>query len=161
MVTMLEKGFLIDRIVSGGQTGVDRGGLEAAIALGIDHGGWCPLGRLAEDGEIPSEYRLTESESAEYRVRTERNVIDSHGTLILYRDGLSGGTKYTHKMAKKHFKPCYLIDLTRELNVADVRAWLEQHRISVLNVAGPRESSHPGISAEARDALLSILASDL
>lgn len=152
--------LLVNRIVSGGQTGVDRGGLQAAIALGIEHGGWCPQGRLAEDGEIPPEFHLTETRASEYWVRTEQNVIDSDGTLLLYRKSLTGGTKYTHKMAKKHSRPFFEVDLTQDLNVHDVRAWLIELDIRVLNIAGPRESSQPGISAEARDAVVAILASD-
>jgi hypothetical protein len=147
----------VERVVSGGQTGVDRGGLEAAMALGIEHGGWCPLGRLAEDGKIPPEFQLTETDSTEYWIRTEQNVVDSDGTLILYRESLSGGTRFTYKMTKKHSKPCFRLDLTAQVNVEQVRAWLAGHNIRVLNVAGPRESSRPGISLEARDALLIIL----
>ena len=148
---------IVSRIVSGGQTGVDRGGLEAAMALGIEHGGWCPKGRLAEDGTIPSEYRLLESSSADYWVRTEQNVIDSDGTLILYRDTLTGGTKFTYKMAKKHTKPFFLIDLNADWGCDDVRRWLREHQVHTVNVAGPRESSQPGIFQDSRDAIIAIL----
>ena len=79
----IQKGFRPGRIISGGQTGVDRGALEAAIALGIPHGGWCPLGRSAEDGVIPARYQLQETDSPQYAVRTEWNVRDADGTLIL------------------------------------------------------------------------------
>src|SRR5688572_12994856 len=89
----------VQRIVSGGQTGVDRGALDAAIALGIEHGGWCPRGRLAEDGQIPRRYQLTETKTSKYRERTERNVLDSDGTLILFRALLSGGTELTRRLA--------------------------------------------------------------
>lgn len=151
---------IVERIVSGGQTGVDRGGLEAAIAIGIEHGGWCPRGRLAEDGVIPPEYQLVETEASEYWVRTEQNVVDSDGTLILYRDKLSGGTRYTDRMCKKHGQPCFRIDLKRPLQLREAQEWLAANAIRVLNVAGPRQSSQPGIAVEARDVLLAILESD-
>lgn len=143
-------------IVSGGQTGVDRGALDAAIDLGLEHGGWCPRGRLAEDGRIPGRYQLRQTKSAEYRVRTEQNVIDSDGTLILYRDRLFGGTELTRRLALKHQKPHCVVDLARDADVTTVRQWVAEHSIGVLNVAGPRESSLPGIDAEAREFVCSV-----
>ncbi|MEM8679348.1 MAG: putative molybdenum carrier protein, partial [Planctomycetota bacterium] len=95
----------LDKVVSGGQTGVDRGALDAAIYLGLPHGGWCPRGRLAEDGVIPARYELQETTAPQYAVRTEKNVIDSDATLILHSGPLSGGTKYTRAMAEKHQRP--------------------------------------------------------
>ena len=137
------------KIVSGGQSGVDRGALDAAITLGITHGGWCPRGRLAEDGPIPEQYRLTETDSPEYAVRTERNVVDSDATLILYRDQLRGGTELTRQLARKHGKPCLPVDLNDPPDVREVSDWLNAHEPEVLNVAGPRESQSPGIGAQA------------
>ena len=148
----------VDRIVSGGQTGVDRGALDAAIALNISHGGWCPRGRLAEDGRIPDRYHLSETDSAEYWVRTEQNVIDSDGTLILYRGKLSGGTQLTYQMTRKHGRPCLLVDLSEDCDVQAGRRWVAHHRIRVLNVAGPRESSAAGISLDAQNFLLAMVA---
>jgi hypothetical protein len=150
----------IRRIISGGQTGVDRGALDAAIYLGIDHGGWCPRGRLAEDGLIPSRYELTETDSAKYPVRTEQNVIDSDGTLILYERELQGGTSLTLRFAKEHGKPCLTIDLADPNEPATARDWIAEHTIEVLNIAGPRESSSPGIADAARSFLVRVLASD-
>jgi len=150
----------IQRIVSGGQTGVDRGALDAAIYLGLPHGGWCPRGRIAEDGLIPHKYELTETTAREYWVRTEQNVIDSDGTLILYRDQLRGGTQFTRRMAKKHRKPLYLLDLTAVHDFADVRHWIAREQIATLNCAGPRESSAPGIEAQACQVLTHILTPD-
>ena len=147
----------VQRIVSGGQTGVDRGALDAALELGIEQGGWCPFGRRAEDGEIPASYRLQETESYEYRVRTQQNVIDSDGTLIFYRDKLTGGTKFTYRLAREHNRPCFLVDLTERPDVEPARQWLRAEAIRVLNVAGPRESSHPGIMLAAHDAVIEIL----
>jgi hypothetical protein len=103
----------VSKIVSGGQTGADRGGLDAAIELGIPHGGWCPKGRKAEDGAIPLTYDLTETGSADYRVRTEKNVLDSDATAIFTCGELSGGSKLTADLAEKHGKPWIHIDILR------------------------------------------------
>ena len=137
------------KIVSGGQTGVDRAALDAAIELGIPHGGWCPRGRLAEDGTIPQRYQLTETDSPEYPVRTEQNVLDSDGTLILYRGPLSGGTELTVRLAKTHQKPCLLVDLDHPPEIDTVRRWITDAGVETLNVAGPRESQSPGIASAA------------
>ncbi len=135
------------KIISGGQTGVDRGALDAAVALGIAHGGWCPRGRLAEDGPIPGRYELHETDSPDYPVRTERNVLDSDATLILCRGQVSGGTELTLRLAERHRRPCLVVDLDRPLDVDPVRRWLVSHQVQVLNLAGPRESQSPGIGA--------------
>ena len=144
-------------IVSGGQTGVDRGALDAAIAAGIPHGGWCPRGRLAEDGPIAAQYQLRETRSAKYSIRTRKNVLDSDATLILCRGPLTGGTDLTYRLAQHHAKPCLVVDLQQDPDAAEVRRWIEAHRVGVLNVAGPRESSHPGIAEQAYRFLLRVL----
>ncbi len=144
----------VRRIVSGGQTGVDRGALNAAIELGIEHGGWCPQGRLAEDGVIPAQYALTETDSADYPARTEQNVVDSDGTLILHRGRLSGGTSLTQQMARKHARPCLTLDLEAVADVESIRRWLAENNIRVLNVAGPCERSAPGIAAQTQALLV-------
>jgi hypothetical protein len=146
----------VTRIISGGQTGVDRGALDAAISLGLEHGGWCPRGRLSESGPIPRKYRLDETPSREYWVRTERNVTDSDGTLILYVRRLTGGTEFTYRMTRKHRKPFHLIDLDVDADLNSVRRWIQEHAISTLNVAGPRASSHPGIQEQANRLVRSI-----
>jgi hypothetical protein len=146
------------RIVSGGQTGVDRAALDVAIALGIPHGGWCPRGRLAEDGRIPRRYKLEETESPEYRVRTERNVIDSDATLILCRGVPSGGTELTLRFAQRYSKPHLIIDLDNPPDVETVRTWLAESAAETLNVAGPRESQGPGIAEQAQEFLTKLLA---
>jgi hypothetical protein len=150
----------LERIVSGGQTGVDRGALDAAIMLDVPHGGWCPLGRLAEDGRIPSAYQLRETPSPEYPVRTEQNVIDSDGTLILYRHRLFGGTELTRRLCRKHRRPVISVDLNADgdQDIQRVRQWLQGDEIRVLNVAGPRESSSPGIARETKQFLCRVLA---
>lgn len=145
------------RIVSGGQTGVDRGALDAAIQLGIAHGGWCPRGRLAEDGTIPRRYQLAETDSPKYHVRTLQNVLDADGTLILFRGRLSGGTELTHRMAVQHGKPHLLVDLERGDLAGIVRRWLVEHEIEILNVAGPRESTANGVADQTRELLCLIL----
>jgi len=149
---------VVQCIISGGQTGVDRGALDAAIELGIDHGGYCPRGRIAEDGKIPRRYQLTENESVEYWVRTEQNVQLADGTLILYRDQLSGGTEFTRRMALKHRKAHLVVPLAQEADALVVRRWITDNRIERLNVAGPRESLCPGIAVETRRFLLAVFA---
>src|SRR3990172_5973691 len=139
------KQFRPAKIVSGGQTGVDRAALDAAMALGIPHGGWCPRGRLAEDGTIPSCYDLSETDSSDYAVRTERNVLDSDATLILSRGCPAGGTERTLRLARRHGKPHLVVDLDRPGDLDEIRRWLAEHRPAALNVAGPRESQSPGI----------------
>jgi hypothetical protein len=139
------------RIISGGQTGVDRGALDAAIELGIAHGGWCPRGRLAEDDTIPSRYRLTETDSPEYHVRTRRNVLDSDATLILYRGEIKGGTALTQELAERHEKPCLAVDLSAPPDLEAIRRWIADSGAETLNVAGPRESQSPGISSQAAE----------
>jgi len=148
--------FIPSKIVSGGQTGVDRAGLEVAIALGIAHGGWCPKGRLAEDGSVPSRYELVETDSAEYKVRTIQNVEDSDATLILHQRPLSGGTLLTKRVAARLGKPhaCFLL---ADENIAAIARWIAEVRPEVLNVAGPRESSDLGIEQRATEILLRAL----
>lgn len=142
------------KIISGGQTGVDRGALDAAIELEIPHGGWCPRGRTAEDGRIPDRYELRETDSSDYPVRTERNVLDGDATLILCRGPLSGGTELTLRLAEQHRRPRLVVDLDRRVEPAEVRRWLEDNVVAVLNVAGPRESQSPGIADLAREFLV-------
>lgn len=149
--------FRPSRIVSGGQTGVDRGALEAAIAFGIEHGGWCPRGRLSEDGSIPSRYHLCEMDSSDYALRTEQNIIDSDATLILYEGPLRGGTLLTKRIAARLQKPWLAVPLSPAFDFEAVRRWICTIRPRVLNVAGPRASSHEGIEERARDAMLRVL----
>lgn len=146
------------RIVSGGQTGVDRAALEAACDLDFPHGGWCPRGRLAEDGPIPERFQLSETESPLYHIRTERNVVDSDGTLILHRGKLKGGTLLTRRLAKAHGRPLLLVDLDLESSPDRALGWIHDQHIHVLNVAGPRESTNPGIQVAALAWMLRLLA---
>ncbi len=144
------------KIISGGQTGVDRAGLDVAIALGIEHGGWCPKGRMSEDGTIPSCYDLVEIDERDYRLRTEKNVLASDATLILYLRSMRRGTALTQRFCDDHGKLALAIDLAK-FTPDDVARWLFEFRPTTLNVAGPRESSHPGIHETAMEFLLQSL----
>jgi len=148
----------LEKIVSGGQTGVDRGALDAALFLGVACGGWCPRGRLAEDGPIDETYPLTETASSRYSERTERNVVDSDATLILCTGTPSGGTRLTVSVAKKHSRPFLVADPRRDEAFDAVSSWLDSLNVAVLNVAGPRESGSPGIGRAARDFMEKVLA---
>ncbi len=137
------------RIVSGGQTGADRAALDWAIARGVPHGGWCPRGRKAEDGAIAREYQLTETPSDDYGQRTEWNVRDSDGTVILSLGRtLTGGSRKTAEIAQQYGRPW--LHLSKQADGADaaerLRRFVEEHGIRVLNVAGPRASTEPTVS---------------
>jgi len=137
---------MIRKVISGGQTGVDRAGLDAALNAGIPIGGYCPRGRLAEDGTIPEIYPMIELESPESYYRTEQNVINSDGTLILNKGVLSAGTKLTHDFTVKYGKPSLVVQLDADqiIEPAHVVRWIKGHLINTLNIAGPRESKCVG-----------------
>jgi hypothetical protein len=147
----------VNRVVSGGQTGVDRAALDVALEMGIPCGGWCPRGRRAEDGPIPDRYPLRETPSAAYPERTAWNVRDSDGTLIITRGRPRGGTALTVSLARRGGKPVLVVDLEAGARVSDARAFLAENGIRVVNVAGPRESETPGIHSEAAAFLLDLL----
>ncbi len=147
------------RIVSGGQTGVDRAALDLARELGIDVGGWVPKGRLAEDGPLPQWYPLRETPSADPSQRTEWNVRDSDATLIVSDGGLTGGSALTAQLAERLGRPWLHANLSERAPIEWIDAiatWIAEGKIKVLNVAGPRQSIDPGVYAKAR-ALLSPL----
>ena len=145
------------RIVSGGQTGVDRAALDVATSLGIPCGGWCPRGRRAEDGTIPACYPLRETESESYAVRTRENVRDSDGTLVLAMGEPTGGTALTIEFAAELRRPCKVVDLNDKPAPAAIAGWISANRIVALNVAGPRESTAPGVYAAAVALLFGVL----
>lgn len=146
------------KIVSGGQTGVDRAALDVALRLGIACGGWVPRGRRAEDGRIPSTYPLREAASWKYDVRTRLNIRDADATLILTRGTpTGGGTALTIAIAEKLARPCRVVDLDAEPDPEHVGRWLDDTGVNVLNVAGPRESGCPGIYAAATTFLQALL----
>jgi hypothetical protein len=136
------------KIISGGQTGADRAALEFAVLHGLRHGGWCPKGRKAEDGVIPRRYRLKETGSTRYDVRTRWNVRDSEATVILsLTRRLRAGTKRTAHLARQMHKPLLVItpgpDARKLARLLD--HFLTQHDVRILNVAGPRASEQPAI----------------
>jgi len=137
------------KIVSGGQTGVDRAALDVADEFHFRRGGWCPRGRLAEDGPLSPSYPMAETPSSNYAERTRWNVRDSDGTLILAVGPLSGGTALTARVAEKRGRPLHVVDLDGPPDVADVVEWIRREGIQTLNVAGPRGSGVPGIYARA------------
>lgn len=134
------------KIVSGGQTGVDRAVLDAALECGIDARGWCPEGRKAEDGVIPDKYPLKELPNADYRQRTKKNVIDSDGTVIIYFGYPTGGTELTIAFCISENKPYVLIDaeeIVLDAAVVKVDKFIKDKSITTLNVAGPRAGGEP------------------
>jgi len=149
--------MMFTKIISGGQTGVDRAALDVALSLGLPCGGWCPKGRRAEDGPLAPHYPLTETTSEAYPHRTRLNVQDADGTLILTRGKPDRGTALTLDLARKMNKPHRVVDLAEPADVAVVRAWVQEQRIEVLNVAGPRESEKRGIHAAAVSFLRELL----
>jgi hypothetical protein len=149
------------KIISGGQTGVDRGVLDAALEAGFPCGGWAPAGRIAEDGPIPAHYPLTELAGSSYEERTLQNVLDSDGTAILYYGELEGGTRLTAQYCQEHRKPCELLNagrLSPEQAARELVAFVAGNGISVLNVAGPRASKWPGALDYARNTVRLALA---
>jgi hypothetical protein len=139
----------LQRIVSGGQTGVDRAALDVALELGIPCGGWCPKGRLAEDGRIDDCYPLQEAPTANYAERTALNVRDSDGTLILAHGPLRGGTALTKQFAERYGRLCLVVDPRRQNLVQHVAEWLAASKIAVLNIAGPRDGQKSGVYGQA------------
>ena len=136
-------------IRSGGQTGADRAALDAAIELDLPHCGWCPKGRLAEDGRIANVYNLQETRSSSYPERTKLNVQESDGTAIFSRLPLSAGTKLTADLCQRLAKRVIVIEPGGSIEEAarQLRQFVQAHRIQVLNVAGPRASTNPSIYA--------------
>lgn len=152
------------RIISGGQTGVDRAALDAALALDVPCGGWCPAGRRAEDGRIANRYPLKETASGDYAERTKANIRDSDATLLIgfgRFEATSPGTHLTAEVAEKWGRPVFVARLTAKNGgyacISEIRSWIGEHGISVLNIAGPRESEAPGVYAAAHDLVLNLL----
>ncbi|HXF67058.1 MAG TPA: putative molybdenum carrier protein [Burkholderiales bacterium] len=146
----------LEKIISGGQTGVDRGALDAALEASFPCGGWCPQGRAAEDGAIPARYPLAELAGAGYAERTAANVRDSDGTAIIHHGALEGGTLQTRECCVALGKPHLLVDAARRdarRAGAEIATFVAGAGIRVLNVAGPRQSKWPGAHAYARAAI--------
>lgn len=138
-------------VTSGGQTGVDQAALRVAYELGIKYGGWCPAGRLAEQGQrIPSEFKLQETPSPEFSQRTAWNMRDSDGTLIIIPskrslEKITDGTHLTIREAQRQAKPFMYLDLSKPVNSDEIIQWMRANNIRNLNIAGPRESQAEGI----------------
>lgn len=148
----------VRKIVSGGQTGADRGGLDAAISLGLEHGGWCPRGRRAEDGIIPAAYRLSETSSASYTERTDLNVRDSDATVVFTLGPMTPGSRRTMQTADAWDKPSLHLALDAETEpTVRLRQWCVEHGVGALNVAGSRESKAHGIQERVRDIVVTAL----
>ncbi|OPY06436.1 MAG: putative molybdenum carrier [Syntrophus sp. PtaB.Bin001] len=139
---------MVVKIISGGQTGADRAALDFAIQYNIPYGGWVPKGRKSEDGSIPEIYQLQEMPTSDYSKRTEQNILDSDGTLIVSHGILTGGSALTEFFADQHKKPCIHVDLDKQ-SIKDaaitISSWIEENNIEVLNVAGPRAGKDPEI----------------
>ena len=149
----------VERLISGGQTGVDEAALTAALQLGIPTGGWCPAGRQNEQGSIAEEFCLRETPLEDSSQRTEWNVRDSDSTLILCREvDLQGGTELTRKFADAWNRPCFMVSQGGENPVQKIREILSNCPHRILNLAGPRESEEPGIQDWAYEILLKALA---
>lgn len=150
---------MLKKIISGGQTGADRAALDAAIKLNLAHGGWVPKGRRAEDGSIPPTYRLEEMPTASYPRRTEKNVQEADGTLILTHGPATGGSKLTVDCAVRHRRKHLHIDLLRTpafKAVHRISEWISANGIEVLNVAGSSASKDPAIYDKTLQILTSV-----
>ncbi|HBH50232.1 MAG TPA: molybdenum cofactor carrier [Bacteroidales bacterium] len=146
---------MFKKIISGGQTGVDQAALKTALQLGIKIGGWCPPGRVCEEGNIPDEFTLKEtpverSEQAMHiprSLRTEWNVRDADASLVLLAgEDMDSGTAWTIQSAKNSNKPCLVLNITTHSEIPFILSWITKNRVETLNIAGPSESSFPGIN---------------
>ncbi len=148
-------------MVTGGQAGVDRAALDAALDGGIPCGGWCPAGRWAEDGPIPAFYPLTETPEADPAFRTRRNAADGDGTLIIVDGAPDRGCRLAGAAARELGRARLTVDLSKtaqDAACAQVAAWIAREQIRILNIAGPRESNAPGIYCRAYEFLTSLFA---
>ncbi len=134
------------KIISGGQTGVDRAALDVALKRGIECGGWCPAGRLDEFGRIPDQYPVQELAVGGFTERTLQNVKDSDGTVIIYPRKLGGGTEQTVSFCMELQRPHQIIDASK-ISAEDaaklIAGFVRNHKVAILNVAGPRQSEWP------------------
>jgi len=151
---------MVKKIISGGQTGADRAALDVAIEAGIPHGGWVPRGRKTENGILPSKYHLKETATLNYSERTQKNILNADGILILSHGELGGGSAFTRDFAKARSRPCMHIDLTEIKDaeaVAIIQTWLSENSILTLNVAGPRSTEDPCIYTHTQTILGALL----
>ena len=144
-------------INSGGQTGVDRAALDFALSNGLIAKGWCPRGRMAEDGFINPRYPLCEANSPDPIVRTELNVVDTDATLIIYTDDMDQGTLTTKDFAFEYRKPLFVWRIGVNENMDQFKQWMSNNDVQVLNIAGPRASNAPDIYGETLELLDELL----
>lgn len=151
--------MMFHKIVTGGQTGVDRAALDAATLLDFEYGGWCPKGRLDEKGKIPEKYNNLKEVSGDFKTdkenydsRTKKNIEDSDGTLIFVPKiplpkQIQDGTILTIKDAERQKKPYLIVNLSKPIvaNSEIIVNWIKENKVSILNIGGPRESTCPGI----------------
>jgi hypothetical protein len=152
---------VIEKIISGGQTGADRAALDFALARGIAHGGWCPRGRLTEDGRLDARFQLAETPSSDPLQRTEWNVRDSDATVIFsIRETLASGSEKTVGFAQAYKKPFLHLCQRRDGAETSERlaGFLQQWSPKVLNIAGPRASEEPEVGAFTRQVLDKVVA---
>jgi putative molybdenum carrier protein len=154
------------KIISGGQTGVDRAALDVALRYQIECGGWCPAGRLDEFGRIPDQYPVQELEHGGFTERTLQNVKDSDGTVIIYPGKLSGGTDQTVRFCVEQQRPHRLMDASK-ISIDEaarlIADFVRNHKIEILNVAGPRQSEWPegyGYAFRAVDVFVRLVTSE-
>ncbi len=150
---------MVQKIISGGQTGVDQAALDAAMDVGLAYGGWLPAGRRTERGPLPQRYaHMQELPTESYPERTRKNVEAADATLIISRGSLTGGSALTAKIAAEVGKPYLHIDLERlPVAAACLEEWLRRHHPEILNIAGPRASSDAKIYGQAYALIKQIL----
>jgi len=132
-------------IISGGQSGVDRAALDFALKYGISCEGYCPKGRLAEDGIIDKKYPLQETATSLYEERTVRNVDISDALILIIDDELDIGSGLALSTARKLSKPTLIISLKSPRPTKEIKFWINKNMPCRINFAGPRESNSPGI----------------
>lgn len=139
------------RVISGGQTGVDRGALDAAMDVGVPVGGWCPAGRRDENGKLPQRYAfLKETPQPGYIQRTLWNIRDADVTLILHQGSMGPGTRSTQRLCREKKKEFRVVDMTESTALVVALRFYQDHQVATLNVAGPRESISPGVQERTR-----------
>lgn len=150
----METRLIVEKIISGGQTGADQAALDFALQSGIPHGGWIPRGRMTENGPLDPKYALRQTSEARYEVRTERNVLEADATLIFHFGPLAGGSLLTWELAQRHAKPVRAIRLDAgPADPGEIRRWLAERGVRILNVAGSRASHAPQIGPAVREFL--------
>lgn len=148
---------MLKKIISGGQTGVDRAALDTAIKHNFPCGGFCPKGRKAEDGTISEKYPLTETSSPYYNVRTKKNIEISDATLVICQKEPDGGTALTINLCRNLNKPLFIFNFSdTSATNALLQKWIKENNLEILNIAGPRESKEKGIYQEAKQLLTDV-----